>query len=302
MFWGAAHQFRTLFPCHGLAMEGTSTSKSEFAPAALANPAALATSQRGNNARIYRRPGAAAHYGSETLLTRVEAIALLKYQPAFAGKDILDIGAGTGRTTIYMAGLARRYQAIDYSQAMVSRFRESFPEVPVALADMTDLHAFDNAGFDFVLASNNVFDAVGHEDRLRTLREIHRLLRPDGILMFSSHNRDVMHAMQGPRLEVSRNPVTQLALMARWGISFFNHARLKKSQLSTDGYAIINDNAHDWAMLHYYIGPNEQARQLAAEGFRLIEAFDQTGKPVAPGERATDSRSLLYVAQRAAAD
>jgi SAM-dependent methyltransferase len=273
-------------------MEGISTSKSTT----------LAPPQRGNNAKVYRKPGTAAHYGGETLLTRAEAIALLKYQPAFAGKDILDIGVGTGRTTIYLAALARHYQAVDYSPAMVSRFRESFPEVPVALADMTDLHAFDDANFDFVLASNNVFDAVGHEDRLRTLREIHRLLRHDGILMFSTHNRDVRNVMQGPRLAVSRNPITQLLFVAHWGISLFNHARLKKLQMSTDGYAIINDNAHHWAMLHYYISLNEQIRQLAAEGFRLIEVFDQTGKPVAPGERATDSRSLLYVAQRTTAN
>lgn len=249
------------------------------------------------NRRVYQRPGIDRHYRDDTLW-RAEGIALLKYQPTFASKDVLDIGVGTGRTTIYLAPLAHHYQAIDYSPEMVRSFEATFAGTPIALADMRQMSPLLDADFDFVLASNNVFDAVGHDDRLRTLREIRRLLRPNGILMFSSHNRDVHGLTNGPRLEFSRNPVTQLQLIALWCRAFANHRRLRKLQKFMDEYAIVNDTAHDCALLHYYISPGTQARQLAEAGFTLLDIFDNKGRRVPDGDRATHSRWLLYVARR----
>lgn len=249
------------------------------------------------NARVYQRAGIERQYQDDSL-RRAEGIALLKYQPAFAGKDVLDIGVGTGRTTVYLAFLARRYQAIDYSPEMLRRFEQVLPNVPVALADMREMSEFPDAAFDFVLASNNVFDAIGHEDRLHTLHEIHRLLRPGGILMFSGHNRDVRDVAHGPRLGFSRNPVTQLKLATHWCLSLINHARLRSLQTFADEYAIINDEAHDCALLHYYIGPEAQRRQLTGQGFELLDTFDRLGGPVQPMSRAEHSRWLLYVARR----
>lgn len=141
------------------------------------------------NTRVYQHVGIERQYRDDSLW-RAEGIALLKYQSAFADWYVLDIGVGTGRTTFYLAPLARRYQAIDYSPEMVRCFEQTRPGISIALADMRDMSQFPDADFDFVLASNNVFDATGHEDRLRTLHEIHRLLRPGGVLMFTSHNRD----------------------------------------------------------------------------------------------------------------
>lgn len=248
------------------------------------------------NARVYQHAGVDRVYQSWTLM-RAEGVALLKYQPAFAGRDVLDVGAGTGRTAIYLAPLARRYQAIDYSPEMVRRFEQLLPGVPVAQADMRGMPQFPDASFDFVLAPNNVFDAVGHEDRLRTLHEMHRLLRPGGILMFSSHNRDVRDVAHGPRLTFSRNPFTQLQFAAQWCRSLVNHARLRGMQTFGDDYAIVNDSAHDYALLHYYIGPDAQRRQVSDQGFELLDVFDALGAPVPAGDRAEHDRSLLYVAR-----
>lgn len=249
------------------------------------------------NARVYHRRDVLNHYGNDCL-AREDGVALLKYQRAFAGKDVLDIGAGTGRTAIYLAPLAHRYQAIDYSPVMVRQFEQALPGVPIALADMRDLSHFDQGSFDFVLASNNVLDAVGHEDRLQTLREIHRLLRPGGILMFSSHNRDVHQLLHWPKLPLTRNPVTQAKLFVHWCLSLINHMRLVRWQEISDDYAIVNDDAHDSGLLQYYIGPQAQHRQLDAQGFELLETLDRFGAPVPPGNRAEHSRWLLYVARR----
>lgn len=249
------------------------------------------------NTRVYHHRGISGHYRLDTL-AREDGVALLKYQPAFAGKDVLDIGAGTGRTAIYLAPLAHRYQAIDYSPVMVREFERALPGVPIALADMRDLSRFGGATFDFVFASNNVFDAVDHADRLRVLREVHRVLRPGGILMFSTHNRDVPKLWRWPRLHFTRNPATQAKQVVHWGLSLANHARLRSLQEDNGDYAIVNDEAHDCGLLHYYIGPEAQQRQLAELGFDLLETMDVKGSPVPPGEHGEHSRWLLYVARR----
>lgn len=249
------------------------------------------------NTRVYHRPRIVRDYRQDTL-AREDAVALLRYQPAVAGKDVLDIGVGTGRTAIYLAPLARHYQAIDYSPVMVHEFERDRPGIPIALADMRDLSPFATGSFDFVLASNNVFDAVGHADRLRTLAEVHRVLRPGGTLMFSAHNRDVHNLMHRPHLEFTRNPVTQVKKTAHWCRALLNHGRLRKLQQLNRDYALVNDDAHDNALLQYYIGPESQRRQLASQGFALLEIFDRLGVPVPAGDPAAHSRWLLYVARR----
>jgi SAM-dependent methyltransferase len=248
------------------------------------------------NARVYHAPGVDRVYTSHEL-NRVEVIALLKYQAAFAGHDVLDVGVGTGRTSLYLAPLARRYEAIDYSPVMVNHVRATMPQISVRVADMRDLSAFADACFDFVFATNNVFDAVSHIDRLRTLRETARVLRPGGMLMFSAHNRRYRDALQGPHLRWSRNPGTEVRYLRQWARQMANHARVGKLRREDADYALLNDGGHDYACLHYYIDQTTQRRQLGGVGFELLEAFDAVGRTLDADDPAPDSASLMYVAR-----
>jgi len=249
------------------------------------------------NARVYHRAGVERYYHSVTL-TREEASILLKYQPAFAGRDVLDVGVGTGRTSLYLAPLARRYEAIDYSPAMVDHLRERQPQLAVRLADMRDLSAFADASFDFVFGSNNVIDAVGEEGRQRTLREFARVLRPGGILAFSSHNRHYARALGGPRLVLSRNPVTLAANAVKWLRQLGNHARLGQRREVHAEHALLDDLGHDYSCLHYYVSPALQREQLAGAGLEMLEAVDEDGSALAAGERSPHCASLMYVARK----
>jgi len=248
------------------------------------------------NAQVYHRPGIERQYRSQALM-QAEAIALLRHQPAFAEKDILDIGVGTGRTSLYLAPLARRYLATDYSPVMVRHMHRAMPDIQVLQADMCHMPELADASFDFVLASNCVFDASGHRERLETLREIHRVLRPGGLLMFSTHNRNWVHALRGPRLRRSRNPVTQALLGLHWMRGVAHHARLRRMQVFTDEYAILNDGAHDFRLMHYNIDPDRQRQQLEAQGFATLEVLDENGRARSPGDHAPDCAWLLYVAR-----
>ena len=65
-------------------------------------------------------------------------------------------------------------------------------------------------------------------------------------------------------------------------------------------YALVNDCAHDFALLHYSIGTDAPRRQLEATGFRMIEMYDSDGNTL--GERSDDRGSpwIWYVARRSA--
>jgi SAM-dependent methyltransferase len=249
------------------------------------------------NRRVYHARGVDRFYTSGTL-TRPEAATLLKYQSAFAGRDVLDLGVGTGRTSSYLAPLARRYEAIDYSPVMVERMQSLHPELSVRLGDMRDLSPFPDGSFDFVFGPDNVLDAVSHDDRIRSLEEFCRVLRPGGVLVFSSHHRRYRYALHGPRMRWSRNPAKQAMHVLRWMLQHFNHLRIGKLRRVEDDFALLNDEGHEFACLHYYVDQSHQRKQLARAGFKVVDVIDRDGRSVDETDDSEDSPWLMYVAKR----
>jgi hypothetical protein len=78
-----------------------------------------------------------------------------------------------------------------------------------------------------------------------------------------------------------------------------NRRRVRRLERVEPGYAMLNDEAHDHAFLHYYISRDDQVKQLADHGFELLECLDLDGEPVAAGEAAPASPELHYLARRA---
>jgi SAM-dependent methyltransferase len=261
-------------------------------------PAVVSTPEQDKvNRSVYHSPGVYRYYLSK-LLTPPEIACLLKYQPCIAGRDVLDIGVGAGRTTRYLAPLARHYQGVDYSPVMVGYMRKTMREVNVDQADFRDLHNFDDHSFDFVFATDNVIDALAHEDRLRALSEACRVLRPDGILAFSSHNIRYKTAFAGPQFGRSSDPVRLAANCVRYVQSWWNYVHVAPLRKTTAEYALLNDPGHRYACLHYYASRSVVSSQLTRAGMALIEAFDRDGKIAPDGEDDSENPSLMYVAQR----
>ena len=249
------------------------------------------------NKPVYASHSSLGEYTYYTL-TRMETMTFLKYQPMIAGRDVLDIGVGGGRTTVYLAPLAGRYEGVDFSPVMVEHMRSSMPDISVRQADMRDLGVFPDESFDFIFASDNVLDDVAHEGRLQTLAEFHRVLRSGGILAFASHNRMFEQAGSGPQLSLVRNPITQINKISLWLLQLSNHAKIGKMRVVTDEYAIYNDVGHDFSCLHYYIAQSAQRRQLTANRFSVVEVLDGFGRPLSAADAAEESPSLMYIARK----
>ncbi len=139
------------------------------------------------NLRTYGIPQVASYYAALNYLTPCEKLLFRSYiKPEM---NVLDLGVGGGRTTAYLSSIASRYVGIDYSEAMLQACKKKFPHLDFRLADASDLSSFEDESFDAIVFSFNGIDSViPNEKRLRCLRECWRVLRAEGVLIFSAHN------------------------------------------------------------------------------------------------------------------
>jgi SAM-dependent methyltransferase len=135
----------------------------------------------------YNSPAIAAGYGHQEYITPCERLLFSTY--ISSGMAILDIGVGGGRTSQYLARNASRYVGVDYAPEMVRICRRKYPQWEYLEASATDLSPLQSESFDVVVLSYNMLDdLIPDETRWRCLQECHRVLRDNGLLIFSSHN------------------------------------------------------------------------------------------------------------------
>jgi SAM-dependent methyltransferase len=235
-----------------------------------------------------------------TDLRPVETVLLERYRAAMAGR-VLELGVGAGRLTRYLCPLATELQGIDISRVMVHRAREVCPGATILVRDLREIDVYEQGSFDAVVAGFNVLDVLDHDDRQAVLDGIRRVLQPQGMLIFSSHNRGLAPAVLGPVAQVlqdlqQRRLRRVLIGLARLPRRIANHARLRRLERDETEYAVVNDVAHDYALAQYYIGRDDQERQLRRHGFRLVECLDLAGSAVLAGALALGSSELHYVA------
>lgn len=232
------------------------------------------------NRRVWETPSVVDFYRALELRPKGEEAILERLAGWLAGKRILDIGVGGGRTTRRLLELTSDYTGIDYSALFVERAQRRFPGVRILHCDARDLSPFADASFDFVMFSLNGIDYVGHADRLRILAEVRRVLGEGGYFSFSSHNRGHGHFGQMPWRERRPASWNHIKTCVRAALFLPRHWRMRKLEIHDQDYSIINDIAHDFALMTYYIPVDKQIEQLSAHGFREIECYDQEGKLV----------------------
>ncbi len=235
----------------------------------------------------YARPG----------LRRVEADILARYGEQLS-KRTLELGCGAGRLTRELGGLGGAVHGIDLSPEMVQYCRRTYPEIAFSQRDLRDLGGFGDGSFDAVFAPFNVLDVLGDSERGDVLDELHRVLADSGLLVISTHNRGSAASVTGPRPRLSRNPRQTLASIVYFPRRLRNSRRLRPLQSSNGHFELINDSAHNYSLLHYYISRDSQEHQLAAHGFELLECLALDARRVEPGGLAPDSPELHYVARR----
>lgn len=234
-----------------------------------------------------------ADYAGRTLRP-VEVMLLVRHREELSGR-VLELGCGGGRLSGYLIELAREFRGLDISPRMVAHCRGMYPSGRFEVRDLRDLAGYESGGFDAVLAPFNVLDVLDNAERLRVLGELRRILSARGLLVFSTHNLAFAPSIPRPT-HVRRDPLRGAADLLRMPRRLRNHRRLRGLQRREDDHAVLIDEAHDYSILHYYIGRDAQERQLAGRGLRLLACLDLDGRPVARGEQAPHAPELHYVA------
>ena len=109
------------------------------------------------------------------------------------GSTVLDIGCGTGRTTIPFYKLWYRILGVDLVPEMIKNAQKIAQEKKLAIeyeiGDATALKYPDN-GFDNAIFSSNWFGQIpSKQKRQKALDEIYRVIKPDGYFILVAHAR-----------------------------------------------------------------------------------------------------------------
>ncbi len=229
------------------------------------------------NRRAYTGKPMLHWYGDLDVMQDAERAILEQIGPLIKNKRLLDIGVGGGRTTKLLLPISRNYVGIDYAPDLVETAKGKYPEANILCRDARDLTSFDNATFDFVLASNNGLDYMVHEDRIAVMKEVFRVLKASGLFMFSTHNRDYEDFDRLPWQQRLSFDLDFLKNCAHALYYLPKHLSLNEHAMQSDKYAVINDNAHGYSLLTYYLSIDQQIEQLTQAGFVGTEAYGFAG-------------------------
>jgi len=173
---------------------------------------------------------------------------------------------------------------------MIEACRAKWPNETFVHGDASAMHQFDDRKFDFVLFSFNGIDSMSHEKRLDTLREVYRVLKPWGLFVFCTHNRD------------HRRIVTSIDFRD-WNV--MNNVRNLRSYVSVRSlqerastYAILSDPLAGYGYLSYYIRKKDQVRQLESVGFCDIDVLSERCEFVEPARSDRRNRWFHYLARK----
>ncbi|MEW2494404.1 methyltransferase domain-containing protein [Streptomyces nodosus] len=181
-------------------------------------------------------------------LDEIEA-GLLGAPEDLKGKDVLEIGAGAAQCSRWLAGQGAHPVALDLSHRQLQHALRIGGAFPLVQADAGTL-PFRDGSFDLACSAYGALPFVA--DPVLVLRELHRVLRPGGRLVFS-----VTHPIRWAFLD---EPGPEgLSVSA----SYFD--RTPYVEQDDEGRAVYVEH-------HRTLG--DRVRDVVASGFRLVDLVE----------------------------
>lgn len=239
-------------------------------------------------------------YAADVALTPPERSLLTRFRGAWQDLDVLDLGVGAGRTAYTLAALARSYVGVDFSPQMIEHARHRVGEddrTSFVVRDVRDLSSWHGRNFGLVLFSFNGIDAIEPADRGLILSEVRKVIAENGLFAFSSHSLHALPLDAKLRAPSLHAPIrsTYRSIRRTIGLARANR-RLDLEAAWGQGWTLVRDDAHDFALVLCYVSPVHQLAELARAGFGTCEVLDMAGREVDPHAPGPDPH-LFYIAR-----
>ena len=205
---------------------------------------------------LLNSPEALAEYQAKTGLRADEESFVAEFFPAPPAR-ILDLGGGSGRTTVPLHERGYDVIGIEYCSELVSFANRIYPSVKIEQGDARSLSFADNS-FDVAMFSWNGIDYMNPiSERFQVLKETLRVVKPGGVFLVSSHNAT------GCIGRFFRPPLLTKRAIRFWLDQFGSIGQ------ALSGYYRWRDDALGLP-LFYSARPSVQRKQLIACGWEVL--------------------------------
>ncbi|MFH0970282.1 MAG: class I SAM-dependent methyltransferase [Candidatus Diapherotrites archaeon] len=177
---------------------------------------------------------------------------LLKFLPKKTKLKIMDAGGGVGRFSFPLAKNGNEIVLTDISEGMLSEARRiatknKLQNITFLKESIIDMRNQKNNSFDVVLVMNAILDYCGNHKQ--ALKEIFRILKPNGVLIGNVNNRFIystMHELKEGSIEEFERVARTGDRYIRWGEAKTGHHTHEftleelKSDFSEAGFEMIH--------------------------------------------------------------
>jgi ubiquinone/menaquinone biosynthesis C-methylase UbiE/putative flippase GtrA len=209
---------------------------------------------------------------NKVYLKQIESRVVEKYFNK--GIKVLDLGCGAGRTTRVLKDQGYNVMGVDISPQLIESAKAHHPDIDFRVGDASDLDFSDNE-FDLVFFSFNGLDYLFPKaQRLQAIDSIKRVLKNNGLFVYSSHN-----ALNIPRTKMS----LQTFVRAIITLKILSHYRVEK---------------HDMGNLTTYYGSIfSEISDLKKTGFVFVDALAVGGSSQEKNKLTLSllSKHIMYV-------
>ena len=122
-------------------------------------------------------------HGQVEFLTAIKYIE--KYLKKYTNPKILDVGAGTGKYSIYFKNKGYDIEAVELVKQNLNILKKKDPSIKAYLGNSINLSFLPSNTYDIILLFGPMYHLISYEEKLQTLNEAKRLLKDDGIIFIS---------------------------------------------------------------------------------------------------------------------
>lgn len=166
---------------------------------------------------------------------QIEFITTTTYVEKYLNSDsrILEVGAGTGRYSLYFSRKGYRVDAVELVEHNIDVFKNKLNDddtVNINQGNALDLHMYEDNTFDVTLVLGPMYHMYNDKDRNKCVSEAVRVTKKNGVVCFAY--------------------ITHDAVMVHWGLLGRNLLVARDNKMFTEDYECISEPKDLFSMFH----------------------------------------------------